>query len=173
MLISDLSQGRRKNAIAQTLSRALMPNRAYKKLSDWIELVLAAEDYEWRIKQKDWHLPDEVRSRLVDLKAKLSLDGIGVLDTHLNENNSSVSNDNPSSTSPQADPALRHPTTERPPNFPQRASHDPHRRRNRRKAAVHGAPDKIYETRERTVRISRNLSSLGSISASLIRTTMD
>ena len=61
LLVTEGGDGRKKNNVALTLARDLMPNRAYKDLSDWIELVLGEKDWEWRIGQKGWHVPDEVK----------------------------------------------------------------------------------------------------------------
>lgn len=61
LLVTEGGDGRKKNHVALTLAMDLMPNRTYKDLSDWIELVLGENDWKWRIKQKGWHIPDEVK----------------------------------------------------------------------------------------------------------------
>lgn len=52
-----------KNSIARTIARGLMPNRAYKELADWIELVLCSneDDLKYRIQQKGWRIPSEIK----------------------------------------------------------------------------------------------------------------
>ena len=67
LLTKDQSGERTKNTIARTLARALMPNRAYKEFADWIELVLTEQDYRWRIQQKSWQIPAEVRNWMENL----------------------------------------------------------------------------------------------------------
>ncbi len=64
LFIAKESSGERsKNSIARTIARDLMPNRTYKDLADWIELVLgSAEDsLKLRIDQKGWHIPSEIK----------------------------------------------------------------------------------------------------------------
>jgi len=60
VLSQSSNQGKLKNIIALTLARALMSNRAYKDFANWIELVLCETDWEWRIKQHNWHVPEDV-----------------------------------------------------------------------------------------------------------------
>lgn len=67
LLTKDQSGERTKNTIARTLARAMMPNRAYKEFADWIELVLTEQDYRWRIQQKSWQIPMEVRNWMENL----------------------------------------------------------------------------------------------------------
>lgn len=62
VLISEASAGRNKQAVARAIARALMPNHAYIDLSDWIELVLGESDWEQRIQDKNWKVPDEVKA---------------------------------------------------------------------------------------------------------------
>jgi len=74
LLITKGGNGRKKNKVALTLARDLMPNRKYKDLADWIELVLSETDWEWRIKQKGWHVPDEVKKWTVTQDDEFSED---------------------------------------------------------------------------------------------------
>jgi len=64
LLVSKSQNGKAKNAIAGVLARDLMPNRAYKELMDWIELVLGEVDETWRLQQKNWRIPDELKKWL-------------------------------------------------------------------------------------------------------------
>ena len=61
VLISEVSGGRNKRVVARAIARGLMPNHAYIDLSDWIELVLGESDWEQRIQDKNWKVPDEVK----------------------------------------------------------------------------------------------------------------
>lgn len=61
VLSQSSNQGKLKNIIALTLARALMSNRAYKDLANWIELVLCETDWNWRVKQHNWHVPEDVK----------------------------------------------------------------------------------------------------------------
>ncbi|RLB92213.1 MAG: hypothetical protein DRH50_10120 [Deltaproteobacteria bacterium] len=66
LIIEDETNGRLKNSISRTLARALMSNRAYKELANWIELILGEKEWQWRIKQEGWQrVPDEVK-HLID-----------------------------------------------------------------------------------------------------------
>lgn len=60
LLIEGNSTNQIKNTIARTLAKALLPNRSYKSLADWIELVLGEMDWKWRLDQKSWSIPDEI-----------------------------------------------------------------------------------------------------------------
>ncbi|KUL01410.1 MAG: Uncharacterized protein XE11_2137 [Methanomicrobiales archaeon 53_19] len=62
LLISEASNGRNKQAVARAIARGLMPNHAYIDLSDWIELVLGESNWEQRIQDKNWKVPDEVKA---------------------------------------------------------------------------------------------------------------
>lgn len=61
LLISKTSGGRTKNAVARALARGLMPNHASMELSNWIELVLGEDDWEFRIQDNNWNIPDEIK----------------------------------------------------------------------------------------------------------------
>ncbi|WP_209629641.1 hypothetical protein [Methanofollis sp. W23] len=61
LLISKTSCGRTKNAVARALARGLMPNHASMELSNWIELVLGEDDWEFRIQDNNWNIPDEIK----------------------------------------------------------------------------------------------------------------
>ena len=72
LLVTESHSSRTKNTVARMLAKALMPNRAYKDLADWIELVLGEEDWRWRIQQKNWRVPTELRNWMDGLKQQES-----------------------------------------------------------------------------------------------------
>jgi len=61
VLSQSSNHGKLKNMIALTLARALMSNRAYKDFANWIELILCETDWNWRVKQHNWHVPEDVK----------------------------------------------------------------------------------------------------------------
>lgn len=61
LLLTNDSGTKTKNSIAWTLARGLMSHRAYKGMADYIELVLGGPNWEWRLKQKGWHAPSEIK----------------------------------------------------------------------------------------------------------------
>lgn len=61
LLSQNSNHGKLKNMIALTLARAVMSNRAYKDFANWIELVLCETDWDCRVNQNNWHVPEDVK----------------------------------------------------------------------------------------------------------------